>query len=180
MVNGLPKHRHCFTRFRKYGRISTIGGLPGEGVIYGYLAENPLGKLITIINPKQEIAQIDLGMLGKAGQTGLQVLFSDEGFQTVLEGNQLQLAAEQMVVLGTGKYAEWNLNWGKGDCNRIVKELVKLKPDSMVSLGSNSFQADVTVPAHSNLLIFIQQFDLQTGLPYRSSGWWRTKRNPIK
>jgi hypothetical protein len=164
------KAQALFYPFQEYGRIITIGGLPGEGVIYGYLAENPLGKLITIINPKQEIAQIDLGMFGQAGKTDLRVLFSDEGFHPVLEGNQLQLGAEQMVILGAGKYAGDEFDLGKGDCNRIAKELVELKPDRVVSLGSNSFLADVTVPAHSNLLIFVQQFDLQSGLPYRSSG----------
>lgn len=164
------KAQALFYPFQEYGRISTIGGLPGEGVIYGYLAENPLGKLITILNPKQEIAQIDLGMFGQAGQTGRQVLFSDKGFQPVLAGNQLQLGAEQMVVIGTGKYAGKEFDMGKGDYNIIARELLELISVKVLSGASNSLQAEVWVPAQNNLLVFIQQFDLKTGLPYRSTG----------
>ena len=169
-VEWFAKAQSLFYPFQEYGRISTIGGLPGEGEIYGYLAENPSGKIITIVNPKQEIVRVDLQAFMVAGQTNLNILFADEGFQPFIEENQLHLGAEQMVVIGAGKYAEQKYNLGKGDYNKIARELVASTPEKLISINSNSLQAEVMVPAQQNLLIIIQQFDLQTGFPYRSTG----------
>ena len=163
------KAQALFYPFQEYGRISTIGGLPGEGEIYGYLTENPMGKIITIVNPKQEIVRVNPQAFIQDDQTNMRILFTDEGFEPSLEGNLLLLGPEQMVVVGIGKYAGQEYDLGKGDYSKSAKEVNELTPDNVIKPGANILQAEVILPVHRSLLIIIQQFD-QQGLPYRSAG----------
>jgi hypothetical protein len=60
------KAQAMFYELQEFGKIETIGRIPGEGDIYGYTAENVLGKIITVINPRQEIAHVNIGAFVRA------------------------------------------------------------------------------------------------------------------
>ncbi len=164
------KAQAMFYEFQEFGQIKTIGNIPGEGEIYGYEAENTLGKIITVINPRQEVTHVNIGAFVQSKDASTRILFADEGFEPSIEGNQVHLGPEQMVVIGTGKYAGEAYDLGKGDFNKIAKEINELTFDKTATSGTNSLDAEVSVPANQNLLITIQQFDPKTNLPSRSTG----------
>ena len=164
------KAQAMFYELQEFGQIKTIGNIPGEGEIYGYEAENRLGKIITVINPRQEVTHVNIGAFVQSEDASTRILFADEGFEPCIEGKQVLLGPEQMVVIGTGKYAGEAYDLGKGDFNKIAKEINELTFVKSATSGTNSLNAEVSVPANQNLLIMIQQFDPQTNLPCRSTG----------
>jgi hypothetical protein len=159
-----------FYEFQEYGQIRTIGCIPGEGEIYGYTAENIMGSIVTVLNPRQEISHVNIGAFVRSAGASMRILFADEGFEPFLEDDRVHLGPEQMAVIGAGKYAGPEYDLGKGDYNKIAKEVDELKADNPITSNANILQAEVSVPSQRNLLIIIQQFDPQTNLPCRSTG----------
>ncbi|MGK7395408.1 MAG: hypothetical protein ACNS62_12600 [Candidatus Cyclobacteriaceae bacterium M3_2C_046] len=155
-----------FHHFQEYGRITTFGGIPGEGNLYGYLAEDPKGEIITLVNPGQNVLEFNLEqVIGNSIPEAL-IIFADMGYEPKVVNNVLSVGPEQMVVLGLGEYSDQQYYLGKGDYNVIV-EKQELKS---FTIDGNSFNTEIDLPANHNVQIFIQQFEKKTGLPLRSSG----------
>jgi len=159
-----------FYEFQRYGRINTIGGIPGEGEVYGYLAENTKGQIFTLVNPQQKVSEISLDVLipSKFSSTG--ILFSDEGFEPVLQADKIKIGPEQMLVVGTGEYAGKEFDMGKGDHNIIAGQIRELQVKNWNQQDDHMLHTEIDAPDDGNILILVQQFDPDTGLPFRSTG----------
>lgn len=97
------KAQGLFMPLQAAGHISTFGGLPGRSEAYGFLARQPAGALVTVVNPSQAVATLALPALGHLGQ---RLLFCDAGFEPALTATAITLGPEQMAVVGLGCYAE--------------------------------------------------------------------------
>ena len=160
------KAQKLFYEFQEYGRITTFGGIPGEGTLYGYLPESLNGKIITLVNPGQSVLEFNLEDVIGENNEEAKILFADKGYEPKVNLSVLSIGPEQMVIIGLEEYSDQKYYLGEGDYNVIVE---KQELKSFI-IDGNSFNTEISVPASHDVQIFIQQFDKKTGLPFRSTG----------
>jgi len=141
----------------------TFGAIPGTGQPYGYKAGG--GAVFTVVNPSQSIMQIALPM-EKAART--RIIYADAGFVPVVDGHMLTLGAEQLVVVGTGAYADPTYDLGIDRTIRIPFTQQKVGT-TWTPAGKNVLQTILNAIPGKDLRIVLQQFDA-AGLPIRSWG----------
>jgi hypothetical protein len=140
------------------GRQKVFGGVPGEVQPYGFASLTSEGALYTVENPTQEVRVIDLPQLSREqGDTrhGL-ILFRDAGFDPELSVDGIRLGPEQMAVVGFGKYARSEYDFGIEEEVRIP---FSIEPVVTVfkSAGSHRVEATVTPSAGAVLRVVLQQ-----------------------
>lgn len=87
------------------GSPGLFGGLPGSGAPYGWTRLSEEGGVFVAVNPSAVAAEVEL----PPAAAGAALLFRDAGFEPALNGARLTLAADQMAVFGTGRYAGFDL-----------------------------------------------------------------------
>jgi hypothetical protein len=144
-------------------QFSTFGAMPGSGRPYGFLAPAAQGGIVTVVNPSQEIASIELPLSGQG-----RLLFRDAGFQPVLQNGSITLGPEQMALVGFGDYANARFDLGIQEDVvipiSIEKIEAKFSPD-----GDKAITTTLTPPAKKYLRIVFKQTDSK-GLVKRTSG----------
>ena len=142
--------------------ISTFGAIPGSGKPYGFAGADASGTVYTIVNPSQEWVEMAVG-------TGGKVLYSDGGYMPVVGAGGVRVGPEQLVVVGTGEYADRRFDLGRDETIEIPERMEQLKVGFHTS-GKNTIVSDaVKVPDGKDLRILVQQFGAN-GLPVRSWG----------
>ncbi len=141
--------------------IKALGAIPGTGKPYWFCGAGSAGMVYTVVNPSQEIVAVDLGLTESA-----RVLYADAGFRPAVEGGKLELGSEQLVVVGTGKYADASHELGTDDGVRVPVKQERLAVDFVAS-GRNKIAG--SVKGGGGLRIIFQQFGAD-GFPVRSWG----------
>jgi hypothetical protein len=152
------KAQSLFFSFQRFGRIATFGGIPGQSEPYGYTAVNQSGALFTVINPSQKTEKVKLPLVSsfqkKPGKG--RILFTDDGFTPILDGNQLTLGSEQLCLVGYGEFNSKKFDLGIGSDVVIPDSIEKLKV-SFKETGKNRILARFTPPKNSDLRIVWRQ-----------------------
>lgn len=144
--------------------ISSFGAIPGSGQPYGFKAANRGGMLFTVVNPSQEIAAITLPKI----ERGARVLYADSGFRPIVENDRLTLGSEQLVVVGTGAYADAGYLLGTDPTVRIPLTQQRLDVDFKAA-GRDTISGVAHPLQGKDIRIILQQFG-PDGFPYRSWG----------
>lgn len=101
-INWFSTAQTFWMHVQKNATFHTLGNIPGTGKVYGYSAENRYGKVYTLVNPSQTSKKFYLPVLEKQVY---KVLYQEENYPTKIHRNTIFLKPEQMLILGTGKYA---------------------------------------------------------------------------
>ena len=149
---------------QKTKSIQLIGAIPGEVKPYGYVGEDEKGQLICLVNPSQTTQEINLHMVKSLKS---KILFSDQGFEPLLANGKVKLGPEQVVMIGTGYYAQNQFDLGRGENITIPSEITPLavtfhQQGNRVTGAWNPTQS-------TTYRIIFQQKD-ENGIPYRISG----------
>lgn len=146
------KAQGLFMELQQSGRASTFGGWPGRSEAYGFLAQQPAGALVTVVNPSQRVTTLALPMLGHQGQ---RVLFRDAGFEPVLTAQEITLGPEQMAVVGLGCYADASHELGVQDDVVIPRQIEPLATE-FIADGVHALTTTFVPPASGSLRFCIQ------------------------
>lgn len=157
------KVQALYLRLQTFGRMTTLGGVPGEGRPYGYLAEDAEGALLTVVNPAQGVETLRLPR-----SAGGRLLFHDAGYVPALSGDHLTLGPEQMAVVGTGRYAAPEHDLGRQDDVTIPLSITPLQTEFRTT-GEKELSATLTPPADGWLRVIFRQTD-KAGRAKRSTG----------
>jgi hypothetical protein len=153
------KLQSLFAPLQAAGRTKTFGGLPGNVEPYGYASINSQGTVYTVVNPAQQIRDIELPVISRLQPPydNGRILFRDAGFDPVLKDRTITVGPEQLAVVGYGGYANPNWDLGVQEDVRIpstIRQLqVKFEPR-----GQNVIETTVSVPAQGDLRIVVQQY----------------------
>jgi hypothetical protein len=167
LVDGafFAKAQHIYMDLQRYGLCSTFGAIPGTAQPYGFKAEGADGTVLTLVNPSQTVARMDLPAREASGG---RVLYTDGGFVPVLSGRSLELGPEQLVVVGYGRYATPAYDLGVDETVRVAKTITPVEA-TFTQTGSNTVSASIKAPAGKHIRILFQQFG-SDGFPRRSWG----------
>jgi hypothetical protein len=167
LVDGpfFAKAQALYHGLQQYGLCSTFGAIPGTAQPYGFKAEGINGTVLTLVNPSQTVATMDLPAREASGG---KILYADGGFTPVLKGRSLDLGPEQLVVVGYGTYASETYNLGIDTTIHIPQHIAPV-PAEFSAGGPKAIKASITVPASQHIRIFFQQFG-SDGFPRRSWG----------
>ena len=169
-----------YLQLQQFGQTSIIGGVPGKSEVYGYKAISMDGCLLTIVNPSQSVCEIKLpsdvhiGMLhdnegnsGLSSHTGGRIIFTDKGFKPVLDRDKLTLGAEQLAVIGFGRYGTDKYDWGLED-DIIIPQNTELIKTTIQCIDNHTTQTKIS-NISGNIRVFFNQLD-ESGKPFRSWG----------
>lgn len=140
------------------GRTKTFGGIPGEVQPYGFSSFDAQGSIYTIVNPTQEIRDVDMPLLSRlqnAAPPG-RVLFRDAGFNPRLAGMTIRLGPGQMCLVGFGRYADAQYDLGV-ESDTIIPHRIEPVQASFSTAGSHVIQAEVKPPSKGDLRIVFWQ-----------------------
>jgi hypothetical protein len=162
--------QRLFLPMQALGRTFTFGGMPGEGVPYGYVAANERGMLYTVVNPSQDVSQMRLPQVSpyQPAATGGRLLFSDAGFRPVLEGDRLTLGPEQMATIGYGELGDAQYDLGTQE-DTVIPQAVRRLAAQFEPSGHNQISASILPPPGGDLRIVMTQSD-RNGIAHRSTG----------
>jgi hypothetical protein len=161
----LAKVQSLYYPLQAHGITATIGGYPGAGRPYGFTALDSGGMLCTAMNPGLTTADLALPF---PAEKRSRLLFTDAGFEPILNGAILRLGPGQMAVVGTGRYADPECELGRQDDVLIPSSSMQL-PVSEVSSGLRSISSDV-VPLRGKWLQIVCSQVGVNGRPWRVSG----------
>jgi hypothetical protein len=154
-----------FHKLQAYGIISSFGAMPGEARPYGYTAKEENGAVITVVNPMQSVATVELpvNIFSKS-----KIIYAESGFKPALNGRRLTLGAEQLVVVGLDDYAEEKYDLGIDESVRIPSSIDDLHVKAREA-DKNKIESRVMAAPGKDLRIIFQQFG-EDGFPVRSWG----------
>ena len=159
--------QELFHGLQRLDVIITLGSVPGKGLPYGFKASSPKGAVYTMINPSQDWAMMDYPWKGEGG--AVRVLYADGGYTPQVVSSALKVGPEQLVVVGTGIYADARYDLGRDEKIRIPATQDRVETTFSVS-GKNTILGMVQRSvAGRNLRIIVQQFG-PNGMPVRSWG----------
>lgn len=121
----LAKAQRLFLPLQKYGKTQMLGGLPGASEPYGYRFESPKGYVYTVVNPSQAVQTIEFPKYSDKVKS--RILFTDSGNSIKLNGDTLQLGAEQMAVVGVGDFADSKFDLGTEEDIVIPQDIRKVE-----------------------------------------------------
>lgn len=142
--------------------IAAFGAIPGTGKPYWFSGASSRGAVFTVVNPGQEIVSMPLGLPHAS-----RVLYADAGFRPEIGEGRLTLGSEQLVVVGTGEYADERYDLGTDDGVKVPVKQARVAVD-FVAAGKNKIAGRVTGKG-GTLRILFQQFG-PDGFPVRSWG----------
>ena len=148
-----------FLHFQSVGRIKTFGGIPGDFQPYGFGALDGLGSVYTVVNPTETVATIRLPALSKLQRPRAngRVLFRDAGFVPKIIGDGVLLGPEQMAVVGFGKYASPEYDFGVQNEVTIPRSIKPVQAE-FHDIGKGVIKATVQAPANTDLRLIMQQY----------------------
>lgn len=158
----LAKAQKLYLPLQEYGRTSLIGGVYGDVELYGYKSAVADGCLFTLINPTQTAETIDLGSFDA------RVLFRDSGASPTVEGSKITLRSEQMVVIGTGRFADIEFDLGKESDIRIPVSVTPIDHADVTVSGNKAIAKLAKAPV-STIRIIMRQLD-ENGKQFRTWG----------
>jgi hypothetical protein len=159
------KTQQMYNRLQGYNTTSTFGEIPGKGKPYGFKSKSEAGTLFTMVNPSQTIATIDIPLENIIPG---RILYHDGGFLPVLNGAQLKIGAEQLVIVGFGEFANDSYDLGVDDSVKIPVSIEKVIVQ-FNKTGKNSILGKMNAQAKKDIRIFFQQFG-KDNYPRRSWG----------
>ena len=159
------KVQKIYMQLQQYGHTSLFGAIPGAAMPYGYFSKTAEGSLFTVVNPSQSVQEIKLPET--ISEEGF-VLYHDDGFETVIKGNTILLGAEQLAVIGFGKYAVGQSKWESDKDIHIPQKIESLKADMEIT-GNHTASVQINPMAGMNLRILFSQCGTD-GIPFRSWG----------
>ncbi len=159
------KTQSMYTGLQRYGLWSTFGAIPGTAKPYGFKAEGINGSVVTVVNPSQNMASIELPV---DSFTKSAVIYADGGFKPVVTGKTLQLGPEQLAVAGFDEYAAEKYNLGVDETIRIPVSISKMNA-AFKETGNNIIEGQTNYTTGNHIRIIFQQFD-EWGYAYRSWG----------
>jgi len=161
------KVQRLYRPLQQQGHTVTFGEIPGKGKPYGYRSSSAKGAVCTVVNPAQQVATIELPI--KTAYS-VRIMYADGGYKPALNGNRLTLGAEQLVVVGSGEFADPSANHlyhlGVDDTIHIPMTIDAVQT-RFASAAKNAIEGNATPVPGKALRIILQQFD-HKGLPYRS------------
>jgi hypothetical protein len=149
-----------FLHLQSAGRTHTFGGIPGNDEPYGFGSLDADGSVYVVVNPRQEIASIQLPLLA-ADQEPLQggrVQFRDAGFIPRVKGDAVVLGPGQMAMIGYGRYATSPYDFGMQQEIVIPRSIQPISAD-FTSVGKQIVQATISAPPDGDLRLIFQQFE---------------------
>jgi hypothetical protein len=160
--------------FQRLDGVSTMGEIPGTGRAYGFRGAGPKGSVYTMVNPSQDMSMMEFMWADEERKSGgvlaKRVLYADGGYMPdVSQG--FMVGPEQLVVVGTGEYADAKYDLGRDDTIRISSPRGQLK----IAFTQNAKNSIVSEPIDMraypgwDLRILLQQFG-PDGNPVRSWG----------
>lgn len=159
------KVQDLFYPLQEFGQLELFGELPGSALPYGYIARCMNGSVITVVNPSQQIRQIEFP---KQTSQSMRLLFADSGFNPQVTQNALMLGPEQMAVIGVGIYADEKYDLGTESEVIVPKE--SLLEDLEMNLERDAQWVGVIKPKPGyNLRAFFSLTDTD-GNPLRVTG----------
>ena len=159
------KVQKIYMQLQQYGQTSLFGAVPGTGMPYGYFSRTAGGGLFTVVNPSQSVQEIRLPeTISEAGF----VLYQDDGFETAIKSNTITLGAEQLAVIGFGKYAAGQGKWESDQDIHIPQRIESLKADLEIT-GNHTASVQLNPLPGMNIRILFSQCGAD-GKPFRSWG----------
>ncbi len=162
------KAQSLFLPLQAFGQTTGFGALPGAGQPYGFLSLGKEGALITVVNPAQAVADVELPALPADTCASRRLLFHDAGFAPRLDERTITLGPEQMAVIGAGEYAAPDNDLGIQEDVVIPAGIAPLNA-SFAPDGEKAITAAVSAPAHAGLRIVFRQSDAH-GIAKRATG----------
>ncbi len=159
------KVQKTYMQMQQYGHTALFGAVPGTGMPYGYFSTAEGGSLFTVVNPSQSVQEIKLPET--TSESGF-VLYQDNGFEPVITKNTIRRGAEQLAVIGFGKYAVGQNPWESDRDIRIPEKIEPLKADVEIT-GTHAASASINPVAGMNIRILLSQCGAD-GKPFRSWG----------
>ena len=162
------KAQKLYLNFQKEGEIKLIGGIPGQGEVYGYKAKDADGEVNILVNPDQMHKTVALNdYLIEDDPT---VLFCDAGDMPEVNNNKLIIGPEQLILLGSGKYRSHNYHLGTGEGVKIPQNSRKIEVEfEKARNNGNTLTAKLNQLSQGTYRVIFQQFH-SYGTPARSSG----------
>jgi hypothetical protein len=163
------KVQALYLRLQSMGRTKTFGGIPGEVQPYGFGSFETGGEVYAVVNPAQSVEEIQMPRLSReqnAVNDG-RVIFRDAGFQPVLAGDKIKLGPGQMALIGFGKYARPEYDFGIQD-DVVIPRSIQPVEAVFSPRGKNMIEATVRAPKNGNLRIIMQQRSAKDGTIVRS------------
>jgi hypothetical protein len=157
------KVQDLFYSLQAKGDFSTVGGLPGDGDVYGYSYHTKDGNVSVLVNPSQQFSDYSL-----PEDLKYSLLFHDAGYTAKLANGTISLGPEQLVVIGSGEYAKPKYELGTGDYNNIPDKIEPIKLAVRQKTG-NELTATF-MPEEESAYRFIFQIFTPDGSPKRLSG----------
>jgi hypothetical protein len=154
----MARVQKIYESFKAAGRTKTFGGIPGDTQPYGFGSLDRDGSVYAVMNPAQQVEEIDLPLLSRA-QAPLaagRVIFRDAGFVPILHGNKVTLGPGQLAAVGFGRYAALEFDLGVQDDVHIPRSIAPVAA-SFAAKGSNAIEATAVAPAKGDLRIIFQQ-----------------------
>jgi hypothetical protein len=163
------KVQSLYLPLQSMGRTKTFGGIPGEVQPYGFGSLDAGGEVYAVVNPAQSVEEIQMPRLSRE-QNAIndgRVIFRDAGFQPVLAGDKIKLGPGQMALVGFGKYARPEYDFGVQEDVVIPRSITPV--DAVFSPhGKNMIQTTVRAPQTDDLRIIVQQRSSKDGTIMRS------------
>ena len=140
------------------GRTKTFGGIPGDVQPYGFGSFSNDGAIYTVVNPAQNVQEIEMPLLSsvQAKISNGRILFTDAGFNPVLDRNKIRLGPGQMATVGFGRYADAKYDLGIQKDVHIPKKIDPVIANFQTQ-ELNVVAATIPVPKEGNLRIVMQQ-----------------------
>ena len=117
------KAQSFWLNLQQNATCNTIGNIPGTGKVYGYYSENSHGKVITLVNPSQTTQKFHFKDFTTNNNL---LLFTDNGRIPQIKNKYITLGPEQMIILGTGKYATKSNQLGHNNIKHTTEKSRKL------------------------------------------------------
>jgi hypothetical protein len=173
-----------FGGLQRWERFRSLGPIPGSGLAYGFKAADSAGSVYTMVNPAQEFAVLRFpwteegpagpGEVRRAGAVqgpgAVRLLYSDGGYKPSFIDKGVRIGPEQLVVVGTGVYADAKYELGRDETIQVPVSASQVAAAFSVK-EKNRISASVDVSGHAgkNLRVIVQQFG-PDGNPVRSWG----------
>ena len=171
--------QRTFLPLQSLGRTHSFGGLPGQAQPYGFATVTDGGAWYTVVNPRQATALVLLPSFSPY-QVPLvrgRVQFRDAGFRAQVDGDTVTLGPEQLALVGYGKFAGGEYDFGEQSDVRIPDRISPL-PTKLVQEPDGSVAVSLQAPAEGDIRIILRQTQ-PDGLALRSGGYMAPDTNPM-
>lgn len=160
--------QRTFLPLQLLGRTYPFGGWPGRAEPYGYATVADDGAWYTVVNPGQAIAQVRLPAFSPdlVPLVDGRVQFSDSGFRVRLKDEMLAMGPEQMALVGYGRFASQEHDFGEQADVRIPSTISKLETSPVLE-QNGEVTVTLQAPNEGGLRVILRQIQ-PNGIALRS------------